>query len=194
MSGPFSQDAFDARRLGLEEDYFRHRDATLVEKLRSVFEAKRTKEELAAATGITNQEALDRLVAANLRGELLTAFKLYPLVEIAWADGRVDDHEARAIVEAAIKSGVKDNSLGMDRLKDWIRRGPTDDARKVWKLYAGELCKTLSKDELAVFRKDLIGYAKHVAEASGGILGLVFNISPSEQRVIDELSKQLTHA
>lgn len=192
MSGPFSHDAFDARRLGLEEDYFRHREATLVEKLKSVFNAAVTKEELRSATGITNEELLDRLVATNLRGEMLTAFKLYPLVEIAWADGKVDDHEARAIVEAAVKSGVREDGPGMERLRDWIRRGPNEDARKVWRLYAGELTRKLTKDELAVFRKDLLGYAKHVAEASGGILGLVFNISPSEQRVIDELTKHLS--
>jgi hypothetical protein len=36
-------------------------------------------------------------------------------------------------------------------------------------------------------------HAKDVAEASGGILGAFFQISPSEHHVIDAIKKALTH-
>lgn len=192
MTGPFSQDAFDARRMGLEEEYFRSRDAGLVAKLKTVFHSQVDKEDLRKATGIDNDEVLDRLVAAHVKGEMLAAFKLYPLVEIAWADGSVDAREREAIVRAAVASGIPTDGLAHERLLEWISKGPTENARTVWRCYARELAKKLTKEEMATFRRDLIGYAKAVAEASGGILGVVYRTSPSEQRVIDEMERALT--
>ena len=193
MTGPFSQDPFEARRLGLEEEYFRTKDVALVQKLKTVFDAKTSEAEIRAATGITSQAVLDRLAALQMHGAVLAAFKLLPLVEIAWADGSVDAREAKAIIDSAIRSGVPREGPAIEQLEEWIKRGPAEDGRAVWKMYAEELRKTLSADELATFRDDLLGYAKAVAEASGGVLGMVFQISPSEQRVIDDISKRLTH-
>jgi hypothetical protein len=192
MTGPFSQDAFEARRMGLEEEYFRTRDAGLVAKLKTVFSSTVDKEDLRKATGIDNEEVLDQLVAAHVKGEMLTAFKLYPLIEIAWADGSVDAREREAIVRAAVASGIPTDGVAYERLLEWLEKGPTENARAVWRSYAKELAKKLTKEEMDTFRRDLIGYAKAVAEASGGILGVIYRTSPGEQRVIDEMERCLT--
>jgi uncharacterized tellurite resistance protein B-like protein len=193
MARPSSTDAFDARRAGFEAEYFHKKDAQLVEKLKNVFERKMGREDLKQATGISNEEVLDRLLAVNARGELLLAFRLYPLVEVAWADGNCDSKEAKAVIQAALKSGVPAQGAAIQAIEDWLKRGPTPDGRTAWYAFAGELRKTLSKDELNGFRKDLLDGAKAVAKASGGILGIVFEISPSEQRVLDAIAKALTH-
>lgn len=185
-------DPFAARGRSYEEAYFRTKDADLVAKLRSVFQSDVDKESIRKATGITNEQVLDRLVKASVRGELLTAFKLYPLIEIAWADGAFDKREAEAVVSAAVKLGVPPEGEAIRRLREWLERGPTEDGRTVWKMYAAELCKTLSEKELATFREDLLKYAKSVAEASGGVLGIFMQVSPAEQRVIDGVAKALT--
>lgn len=189
-----SPDPFDARRRGFEEEYFRTRDAELVDKLKTVFRSKLDREELRKTTGITSDEVLDRLVKAHVRGELLTVFQLYPLVEIAWADGTVDPREAEAIVAAALKFGIPADGEAIARLREWIARGPTEDGRAAWRMFAGELRKTLTPQQLETFRTDLVGFAQSVAEASGGILGVAFKISHTEQRVIDTLTRQLTPA
>jgi uncharacterized tellurite resistance protein B-like protein len=194
MTGPFSHDSFDDRRLGLEQEYFRSKDAELVTKLKSVFHAKMEKDEITKASGITDPAVLDRMVAVQLRGEMLVAFKLYPLVEIAWADGKLDPSEADAVIDAAIKSGVPKDSESLKRLKEWLERGPNDNARAVWRMYAAQLRKTLSKEELETFRTDLLRYAKTVAQASGGVLGMFFQVSLSEQRVIDIVEQSLRHS
>jgi uncharacterized tellurite resistance protein B-like protein len=188
-----THDPFESRRAGFEEAYFRAKDSELVGKLRSVFEAKRTKDELRAATGIASDEVLDRLLAASVRGEMLTAFKLYPLVEIAWADGAFDHKEGEAVINAAIKHGVPTDGPALERLKDWLQRGPTQDARAAWYMYAAELRKTLSKDQLKTFREDLLRIARQVAEASGGILGTYFTVSSGEKAVMKKIEDALTH-
>jgi hypothetical protein len=192
MTGPFHQDAFDARRLGLEEEYFRSRDSQLVSKLKTVFHAGMTKEELRKSTGISDEALLERLAAANVRCEMLVAFKVYPLVEIAWADGSVDSTERTAVLDSAAKSGVAPGSEAMKCLEGWLANGPSKEMRQLWQMYAAQLKKSLTAQELATFRSDLVSYATKVAEASGGILRIVWKISPAEQAALDSLMKQLS--
>lgn len=192
MTSPFSHDALDDRRAGYEAGYFRNKDAALVAKLKGVFDSKISKDEIRAQTGITDEDALQRFVNIVERKELLSAFKLYPLVEIAWADGKVDEKEVHAIEAAAEKAGVSRGSAAFERLSSWIRSGPTDNARTVWKLYAAQLRKTLTKQELDTFRGDLLGFANSVAEASGGFFGIFSSTSSGEAEVIKVIEQALS--
>lgn len=184
-------DAFQARGNAFEEAYFRKKDAELVEKLRAVFQTKHEREELKRITGITSDEVLDRLMAVEARGEMLTAFKLLPLVEIAWADGTCDKKEAEAVVNSAIRFGIPADSLALQRIKEWLQRGPDPEARKAWYMYAQELRKVLSPDQLKAFRDDLLSTARQIASLSGGILDAFFTVSRAEDTVLKKITEAL---
>jgi len=192
MSSFQSHDAFQDRAASLEEGYFRTRDSALVDKLKNVFETKVAKDELSKASGITNDEFLERMLRLNIKGEMLTAFKLFPLVEVAWADGSFSRAEGEAVVNAAIHQGIPRDSEVLARLQEWLHKGPTPEGRTLWKMYAAELRKKLSPAELATFRDDLIKHAESVAKSSGGILSIFLTESREEKRVIQELRKELT--
>ena len=193
MTSQMPRDLFATRRMGLEDEYFHKQDAELMDKLRAVFERKMDREELQKATGIKSEEVLDRLLALHAKGEMLLAFRLYPLVETAWADGTADEREGKAVIDAAIKLGVPPESAALAAIRDWIKRGPTEDGRLAWYMFAGELRKTLGTIELDRFRHDLLEGAKAVAIASGGLLGIAYQISRKEQQVLDHIAKALTH-
>ncbi|MBS0189445.1 MAG: TerB family tellurite resistance protein [Planctomycetes bacterium] len=188
-----SHDAFRERGQSLEEGYFRSRDSQLVDKLRKVFETKVARDELKKAAGISSDEVLDRMMQLNISGQMLTAFKLFPLVEIAWADGSVDAKEVEAVINGAVKHGIPRDSEVMSRLRDWLSRGPTADGRAVWKMYAAELRKSLSPDQLKTFREDLLNQAHAVAQAGGGIFNIFLTESQSEKKVIEEIRAALTN-
>lgn len=192
MSSFRSHDAFQDRAASLEEGYFRTRDSALVDKLKNVFETKVAKDELSKASGITNDEFLERMLRLNIKGEMLTAFKLFPLVEVAWADGSFSSEEGEAVVNAAVQQGIPRGSEVLARLQEWLHKGPTPEGRTLWKMYASELRKKLSPTELATFREDLIKHAETVAKSSGGILSIFLTESREEKRVIQELRKELT--
>lgn len=189
-----SSDAFDSRRTGFEADYFHKKDAQLVEKLKAVFNRDLDREELRKTTGISNNEVLDRLAAVNAKGELLLVFRLYPLVEIAWADGKIDPKEAKAVIDAAVKFGIPPTSAALKTLEEWLDRGPTPDGRAAWFAFAGELRKSLNEVELKTFKHDLLEGAKAVAKASGGFLGIGFDVSPAEKKVLDKVADALAPA
>ncbi|MCC6427548.1 MAG: hypothetical protein IT435_12090 [Phycisphaerales bacterium] len=186
-----SRDAFAERGQSFEEGYFRQKDAEMVDKLRKVFEANRDREELRKTAGIQSEEVLDRLIKLSVRGEMLGAFKLFPLVEIAWADGKVEKDEAEAVVAAAIKQGMPAQGEAIARLRQWLSDGPTQDGKAAWRMFARELRQSLSKAELDTFRGDLMAYAKKVAEATGGVFGFLSRVSASEQRVLDDVKREL---
>jgi hypothetical protein len=76
-------------------------------------------------------------------------------------------------------------------LQNILREGPKPDARKAWHLYAGELRKVLGPVELEAFRNDLLGYARQVAETSGGLLGMAFTVTANERKVLDAIERAL---
>lgn len=185
-------DAFERRRRSFEAEYFSRKEAHLVSRLKQVFSKKVDKEGVRQATGIKSERLLDALVALNLSGDLMAAFNLLPLVEIAWADGAVDDREVRALMTAMEQQGILPGTPAHSRLEFAIKHGPDPEAKKVWYLYAEELKSTLSAGELAEFRQDLLDTARTVANVSGGLLNIAFTVSPNEQRVLDAIAKALT--
>jgi hypothetical protein len=187
------KDAFEERRKAFEEEYFKKKDAQLVDKLKAVFHRKLDRESIRQATGITDERVLENLVRLSLSGEMMAAFNLFPLVEVAWADGVVDEREIRAVLEAAHDHGIERGSASHSMLENALKSPPSDDARKAWYMYAGELRKTLGPQELAIFRDDLLEYARRVAKASGGILNMVFQVSHNESKVLRAIAKALTN-
>jgi len=185
-------DAFERRRRSFEAEYFSRKEAHLVNKLKEIFEKKVDKESIRKRTGIKNERLLDALVSLNLSGDLLAAFNLLPLVEVAWADGAVDEREVRALMTALEQQGVLAGTAAHSRMEFAIKHGPDPEAKKLWYAYAEELKNTLSARELAEFRQDILDTARTVANVSGGLLNIAFTVSPNEQRVLDAVEKALT--
>ncbi len=187
-----ASDAFENRRKSFEAEYFGRKDAQLVDKLKAVFHRQIDKESVRKATRIQNERLLDNLVALNLSGDLMAAFNLLPLVELAWADGTVDDREVRAILAAAEQEGLVADSKALKLIEFALMHGPNPEAREVWYHYANELKSTLTAKELTEFREDLLGHARSIAATSGGFMNIAFTISPNEKRILDQIEKALT--
>jgi hypothetical protein len=149
------------------------------------------KESLRKATGVTNEELLDRMVELNIAGEGLAAFQLYPLVEIAWADGDLSESEARSVLAAGEKYGIRPGTKAYEMLDRRLRIGPDPELRKIWFFYATEMKKTLSPRELDTFREDLLERARAVVAATGHLERLLVDIG-GERKVIAAIEKALT--
>jgi uncharacterized tellurite resistance protein B-like protein len=183
---------FERRAKAFEAEYFSRKDAELIDKLKSVFHKRIDKQSIRDATGVTDEQLLDRLVELNLNGELMTAFNLMPLIEVAWADGEVDDREVRAVLAAAEQHGLRPGDKAYTMLETRLREGPVREGRKLWYHYAAALRNTLSPRELEEFRKDLLDTCWRIAETSGGLLNLAFKVSANERRVIAAVERALT--
>jgi len=183
-----ADDIFEDRRKSLEEQFFAKQNEDLKQKLRETFEKQQSRESLQAATGITDDRVLDTLLALNINHQSLAAFALFPLVEVAWADGTLDAKERDALLAAAAADGLAPGTPGHDVLQEWLQHPPLADGRAAWRAYVGELVRKLDPAERVRVRDELLRRARGVAEASGGLLGFGNKISSKEDEVLQALA------
>ena len=127
---------------------------------------------------------LAHLVSLDIRSDTLTALTLVPLVQVAWADGEVDEKERSAILDAAEQVGVHKGSPSANLLADWLMFKPDREILQAWREYVDALSATLPTDEAKKLRKSLLMLSQAVAEASGGVLGFGHKVSAAEKAVL----------
>jgi tellurite resistance protein len=182
-----SHDALDERRHALEEQFFKKQNDALTEKMKQTRQEAATKETLLRVTGITNPQVLDTLVKMNIGGAAAMVMSLYPMVDVAWADGAIDPNERTAILEQAKKMGLAEGSEGALFLAQWLDERPDLTWRTLWADYVKALCATLSINDREQLKAAVLNLATRAAEAAGGILGMA-KVSHAEQRAIDALA------
>ena len=143
-------------------------------------------ETLAEVSGIDDVEVLEKVVLLGIRSETLAALTLYPLVAVAWADGKVDRHEREAVLRGAHECGVASGSVSYDLLAAWLEERPDAVLLAAWQGLVRELASQVDAEWRVVFARELLSRANAVAEASGGFLALE-KPSADEQTVLDRL-------
>jgi hypothetical protein len=116
-----------------------------------------------------------------------------PLVEVAWADGTLDERERGAVLRAAREAGVTDDQPGFALLEGWLRQAPEPHLLETWSAYVQGLCAQLAPDARRTFHDQLLRRTRAVAEAAGGFLGLG-KVSAAEQAVLATLDRAFTGA
>lgn len=181
------QEILGDRRKALEESFFTRENEKLREALREKEEMKKKEQALSDVSGIKDEAVLAHLVSLDIRSDTLTALTMVPLVQVAWADGEVDEKERSAILAAAEQVGVHKGSPSANLLADWLKFKPDREILRAWREYVDALSATLPADEAEKLRKSLLSLSLAVAEASGGVLGFGHKVSAAEKAVLEEL-------
>ena len=143
---------------------------------------------LREASGITDEATLRRLAGLGIRPETLAALTMIPIVEVAWADGEMDAQEREAILGGAEAVGIEPGSPSYGLLRIWTEDPPAPDLFVAWREFIGAIRGELEPAECTRLREKLVGRARNVAEAAGGILG-VDPVSPEEAKVLASLDR-----
>jgi tellurite resistance protein len=140
---------------------------------------------------VTDDEELTAaLTRLGLDATNWRAVSLLPLVEVAWADGRIQVAERKLLTQVAANYGLPPDSPFLKKwlgkkppraellrartllLRLWRRAGPAD-ARQP---------ETLEQ---------LLDLCLRVAEAAGGLFGILFTVEASEREAISEIAASL---
>lgn len=148
-------------------------------------------EALSAVSGINNPVVLDLMVKNGVTPRTLASLVVVPLVEVAWADGSFHAKE-----HAAIMKGLEETPLtkAVDRaiLSEWVRRQPNPLLLGAWKALVSDLCSLLGTGQVAVLKQEIMRFARMVADAEGGFLGIGAT-SREEQAMLAELDASFTY-
>jgi hypothetical protein len=177
------------REKALEELFFEKQNRELIERMQRERDQREAREGLKELSGIQDESILDKLAELEIRPGTWAALALIPLVEVAWADGRVSEKERRAVLSAAEANGIAKGSAAHELLESWLGARPDPRFLEAWGAYIVEICSNLSAAERSALESEILERAIQVGKAEGGILGLGSKLSDSERTVIDELRK-----
>ena len=184
-----SDEFLGKRKKALEETFFAKQNQALVDELRQKRDREAARQALAGLAGIGDNAVLDRLIELEIGPDTWSAISLVPLVETAWADGDVDEKERRAVLAAAEANGAGPNSPGYQLLEGWLESRPGAELLESWAEYISALCETLSPADKAALKGEVLGRARAVAEAAGGILGFGNKVNDAEAETLAKLEK-----
>jgi hypothetical protein len=174
-----SDKPLDDRRKAQEEDYFRKLNAEAAAKLKA-------KSDLAQA-GIQDSSLIEHLTKAGFDSDSARALYLLPLVDVAWADGRVQKEEQSEILGLMEKAGISKDSKAYAQMIRWMEKGPSDQSF----LQARSLLEPIVA-ELKKSGKDVSSWVLEAAEKVAGVTNSLFGlgsrmISKEEKAYLDSL-------
>jgi hypothetical protein len=184
-----AKNIFGQDREAMIDAIFAEQDQKLVEQMRQRAREKATKEALAETSGITDETLLDKLIELEINPGTFRALALIPLIEVAWADNRMEPEEREAILRAANESGIVTGSEGYQLLENWLNTRPPESLLETWMRYTSSIASTLDEKQKQELKDELLGKARDVAAAAGGFLGLTSKISAVEQTMLDRLAE-----
>ena len=184
-----ADDFLGDRRKALEESFFARENAKLLERLKREHSTHDARESLAQASGIQSDEVLEKLCELGVEADTWVAVSVAPLVEVAWADGKIEASEREAVLSGAEANGIGSSSPGYQLLESWLAKRPDGRLLEVWGEFIVGLCAELSATERSALKEQVLGRARSVAESAGGFLGLGNRVSPEEEVILAELAK-----
>lgn len=184
-----SDEILGDRRHALEDQFFQRESERLRQQLLEKAERAEGIRALAQASGLKDEAILTLLIEKNIGAATFAAFSLVPLIEVAWADGKLDKAEREAVVRAAEVGGVVDGTPAHQLLHSWLDHAPEPALLVAWESYTKELCDLLPPEKAKELHDSVMGRARSVADAAGGFLGLTTSISRQEQEMLDRLAR-----
>ncbi len=182
-----TNDPLHERGQALEDLFFKDVDAKLLDQLKFDVRSKDDRKALANASGISDTAALDALLAQRINAHTLSAVAIVPLIAVAWADGVVAANERSAIERACRDEHIDPDSPQFALIQSWLDKRPTGELLNAWKAYVHALRPHLDRASINQMKVSIVGRARNVAQSTGGFLGLRTSISPSEQRILEDL-------
>jgi hypothetical protein len=170
----------------LEEEFFREEKRQRIAQRERDRVSPASKKSLREVSGMTDDEILDELIEVGVSAHAISALSLVPLVEVAWADGAIQEREREAILCAALDKGIEKGTAAYALLARWLDTRPEDKLLDAWVAYIHALAEKLTPRQLQNLKGQVVDRARHVGDVAGGFLGLK-SVSEAEKRVLARL-------
>jgi hypothetical protein len=181
-----SEVTLEDRGRALENQFYEKENQDKLSAMKQKLDSQKSKDELRKASGMTDDAVLDKLVALGLKANTIAALSLVPLIQVAWADGSIQDNERTAILQGAHGKGLEQGSDGYELLQTWLKKKPDDELFTAWEAYIKALAAQLNDEQNRLLKNQIVGFAKMVAASAGGILGFA-KVSKDEEKVLHRI-------
>lgn len=172
-----------------EEEYFQREDAEKKAKIRRQrqLEALQQQERAEIARTLeTSEEIAEEAMELGFDAETARVLPLVPMIQIAWADGKVTRAENAEVEAKAAQFGVHPDTAAHDFLELLLDEEPSD---LFFERVNQVIHHIVDEDPGGDIRSNVLDWSKAVAEASGGFFGMANPISKAERKILDEFAE-----
>ncbi|MEQ1501223.1 MAG: FHA domain-containing protein [Myxococcota bacterium] len=136
---------------------------------------------------MTDAELAEELKSLGMDQVSYRSLPLLPLIQVAWADGEVQEAERSLILRLA-EDRFALGEEGRRLVRNWLHHAPSRAYVHRGQVALAALChrEGFARDELA----DVVEFAKQVARAAGGFFG-IGSVAAEEAGAIDEIAAAL---
>lgn len=174
-----------------EEKYFAEQDRRLRLGIKADIQRSQAQLEQALAVarvvGSEDPDIGDALSDLGFSAETARVLFYVPLLQVAWADGKMGFDESSLILDSARAQGLSATSAAYAKLDELTRSRPADSFFDA----AIRVCRELVGKGAGFDAANTLDLMKKVAGAQGGFLGFGNKVSEEEQAAIDKLVKDL---
>lgn len=185
------RDAFAERGHAIEEEYFRRKDRELIEKMRQAAVAEQARDALSQQTGLQDPALLTELQALGFSPDTVVLLPLVPVLEVAWAEGGITSAERHLLVKLARSRGIEDGSAAARQLEDWMETRPDETVFAHAGRLIAAMLDTKGTAAAGLSADDLLAYCEKIADASGGVLGIIGRVSVEEKALLKRIAAEV---
>ena len=181
-----SEVTLEERGRALENQFYEKENQEKLAAMKHKLDDQSSKDELRKASGMSDDAVLEKLVSLGMRANTIAALSLVPLIQVAWADGKIQDNERTAILQGAHGKGLEKGTDGYELLQAWLAKRPSDELIEAWEAYIKALASQLNDEQNRLLKNQIVGFAKMVATSAGGLLGFG-KVSGSEEKALERI-------
>ncbi len=179
--------SLDERMRRLEGKFFPSDDPDLAGKLRDMKQVRESRDALSHALGVRNDSVINQLVELDITPEVLAALMLIPFLEVAWADGNIDESGRAAVLACSERLGFPRGGVEYSLLEQWLQNRPDPKLFRAWSHCIEGICEQLTGKEVEALKASFLNHARAVALASGGERSTGSAVSLSGAQVLRSL-------
>jgi len=171
-----------------EDDYFRRRDAEIVNRTQEAHRVRLEQAALAEALGAVDSEAVVLLHVQGVRQSTAAVVEWLPTVEVAWLDG-ADQAERHAVrVQFSAEDGTSEAGLAL--LDRWLTVCPPEDLFTAGRQALRSRLQALDADDRRAALARIVAICEAAGRAAGGYFG-IGALSQNERRHIESIQRDL---
>lgn len=174
-----------------EESYFHRQDQKLIDQMREKLARERSAEDIRAETGLTDDALVEQLAALGVKKATIPVLHLVPLLQVAWADGEIQDGERELLLEAAEATGVTEGEA-REAFEGMLVKRPPQAYFDAAISFIRHMVAALPGGESAKAKANLVDLAYQIADASGGVFGLWGRVGDEEKVALRSIAEKLT--
>jgi hypothetical protein len=176
-----------ARGRVLEDLFFYKQNTALIEKKQQLQKMEGNMKTMAGISGFSNEGLLRKLLELNVQVEVLATLLIIPLIEVAWADGKMNERERAAILATAESSRIFGGPIDSSLFEHWLRQEPPKGFLESWSFYMQGLCQLLGEKERQALESDILQRARAVGQAGRRGAGPKSKVSRKIENVLLKL-------